>query len=519
MQLSTKILCAAGGAVVLSTIGAILVVFLILKEKHITETQRDMSLTIQQAETVRANVDALHSGKAFDLDALVEQAKKQHPGQHIGDIYEKTTLFKTIPVVAAWESVGLVAKENNYFFSTPSRPGLPARNRRNDNGAQFAEAFAAFAAGKSEFATVGLADDGKGAKVPSVIVARPVRLTESCLVCHGDPATSHSKDGKDPIGVPMENMKAGDLKGAFVLTQPINYDDVYAASLRLAGIGLIILVAVLAGFWWLNKVMIVRPLVTIIDRLDQASADSGTASTQITTASESLAKAATGQAASLEETSASLQEIATMVKATTSHTCDAQRLADSARNSADRGSAAMTELGKAIGDIKSSADQTAKIVKTIDEIAFQTNLLALNAAVEAARAGDAGKGFAVVAEEVRNLAQRAGEAARNTAGLIEASRKNADGAVNLGSEAGKVIAELAKTVAAVSELTTQIATGAREQDAGIQQITTAITQMDQSTQQTAANAEESSAVAESLATQVDQLKDQVAALSALVGRH
>jgi methyl-accepting chemotaxis protein len=153
---------------------------------------------------------------------------------------------------------------------------------------------------------------------------------------------------------------------------------------------------------------ITKALSRMVADLSSCSDETASAAEQVAGGAQSLADGTTKTAAALEETSASLEEMGSMVKQTAASSGSAATLAGEGRLAGERGAEAMIELAKAIQDIKTNADQTAKIVKTIDEIAFQTNLLALNAAVEAARAGDAGKGFAVVAEEVRNLAQRGG---------------------------------------------------------------------------------------------------------------
>jgi methyl-accepting chemotaxis protein len=169
----------------------------------------------------------------------------------------------------------------------------------------------------------------------------------------------------------------------------------------------------------------------------------------------------------------------------------------------------MQKLSAAMDAIKKSADATAKIVKTIDEIAFQTNLLALNAAVEAARAGDAGKGFAVVAEEVRNLAMRSAEAAKNTANLIEESVRNADGGVQINEDVSRNLQEIRDQIKKVSDVMAEIAAASEQQSQGVDQITTAVEQMNTVTQQTAANAEESASAAQELSAQAEEMLGMV----------
>jgi methyl-accepting chemotaxis protein len=191
--------------------------------------------------------------------------------------------------------------------------------------------------------------------------------------------------------------------------------------------------------------------------------------------------------------------------------------AKSTQQSATQGRDAMMRMTDAIQKIKESSDQTAKIIKTIDEIAFQTNLLALNAAVEAARAGDAGKGFAVVAEEVRNLAQRSAEAARNTTELIEKAQTHSDNGVRVSNEVAAILNEIVGAALKVSQLAESVSASTEEQARGIDQVNQAVAQMNGVTQANAASSEEAASASEELSAQAEELNHIVEQLAAIVG--
>ncbi|MBM4130880.1 methyl-accepting chemotaxis protein [bacterium] len=289
-----------------------------------------------------------------------------------------------------------------------------------------------------------------------------------------------------------------------------------ASSLTLL-IGLIVCIAIGTIAALMITRSIVGPLRRLINGLTAGSQQTASAAGQVSSASVSLADGASRQAAAIEETSSSMEEMAAMTRQNAANATRANSLAAQTKQSADRGVSAMERMNAAIDDIKKSSDSTARIIKTIDEIAFQTNLLALNAAVEAARAGEAGKGFAVVAEEVRNLAQRSAEAAKNTAQMIEDSVKNADNGVAITREVGEALAEISQAASEVNELVAGIAKASNEQAEGNAQINTAVGQMDHITQANAANAEQTASASEELSGQAEEMSSMVRELESMVG--
>jgi len=370
-----------------------------------------------------------------------------------------------------------------------------------------------------------LVDKGFLEQLEDVAAGHDVFVTTCKAVCQGvkdkkDPAAMQTLlDGMEEVYGPfMEKVDALLAANAAEQTQVAESADAsadFGVTLLLAFGAVAVVVG--AGLAFVIARGIVRALKQIIFGLKDGSQQVASASGQVSAASQSLAQGASEAAASIEETTASVEEMSSMTKTNAGNAAEAKTLAATANRDADTGAEAMGRMSQAIDDIKNSADETAKIIKTIDEIAFQTNLLALNAAVEAARAGEAGKGFAVVAEEVRNLAQRSAEAARNTAEMIETSVQNAGRGVQISTEVAQSLAQIAEGTGKVDNLVAEIAAASGEQARGIDQISQAVGQMDQVTQSNAANAEESASASEELNAQAAELDTMVQQLQVLVG--
>ncbi len=258
-------------------------------------------------------------------------------------------------------------------------------------------------------------------------------------------------------------------------------------------------------------------LRAVAEELREGALQVAAAAGQVATSGQSLSQGATEQAAALEETSASMEELASMTRKNAEN---AQQVATLVASMGQQVQGSNEALGEMVGSMKSireSSNKVAKIIKTIDEIAFQTNILALNAAVEAARAGEAGMGFAVVADEVRNLAQRSAQAAKDTADLIEASvERSQEGTVKVEQVAAAITA-ITASVTQVKGIVEEVRAASQQQTQGIDQVTQAVAQMEKVTQTTAATAEESAAASEELNAQAEASLSSVRQLDLLVG--
>ncbi|MDX9785530.1 MAG: methyl-accepting chemotaxis protein [Desulfobacterales bacterium] len=264
-----------------------------------------------------------------------------------------------------------------------------------------------------------------------------------------------------------------------------------------------------APITWFFAHKITAPINSSIAGLSNGAEHISEAARQVSSASQSLAESSSEQASSIEETSASLEEMSNMTKQNAGHAHEAKAMMGDASRVVDKVNSNMIEMTRAIGEITQSSEETGKIIKTIDEIAFQTNLLALNAAVEAARAGEAGAGFAVVADEVRNLAMRAAAAAKNTSDLIQNTMKVVKTGNELTHLTQQAFQENIDISLKISHLIDEISEASQEQAQGIEQINRAIVEMDDVSQRNAANSEESAAASEQMSAQAMQIKGYV----------
>lgn len=261
---------------------------------------------------------------------------------------------------------------------------------------------------------------------------------------------------------------------------------------------------------------ITKPIQMAIGELTTGSSEVSAASSQVEAASQALAEGTTEQAASIQETSSTLEETSSMVQQNNENTKQAVILAKNTKEYAQKSNKEMSTMMTSMSDLKQSSNEIAKIIKVIDEIAFQTNLLSLNAAVEAARAGDAGKGFAVVAEEVRSLAQRSAQAAKDTASIIEKNIALSEGSATIAKEVNESLTQIDEESKKVSELLEEISTATDEQARGIGEINKAIQQMESVMESNASTADESAAASRELASQAVNVNEIVHSLIRLV---
>lgn len=321
------------------------------------------------------------------------------------------------------------------------------------------------------------------------------------------PAIAAYKDGIRKLMTIQEEESKGVYESSLKATETAN---VLLIIIGLAALGLMISLGMVVS----NG--ITKPIQRAINELTAGSSEVSAASSQVEAASHSLAEGTTEQAASIQETSSTLEETSSMVQQNNDNTRQASVLAKNAKKFAEDSNREMRTMMTSMENLQQSSHEIAKIIKVIDEIAFQTNILSLNAAVEAARAGDAGKGFAVVAEEVRNLAQRSAQAAKDTASIIENNISLSVNSVTVAKNVEEALVQIDTESKKVSELLDEISSATEEQSRGVNEINKAMKQMEQVMHSNASSADESAAAARQLSSQAESVNDIVRSLIVLI---
>ncbi len=516
-SLLAKITFFVSAALIAATISLSIIFISSYRQSAIEEMLFKAKAVGKIAENARKATGDLVGRDAFQTEKLLADAQSKLKGLKVGSdeffrVLRGTTYYRTIPVVSAFRAAVPGAEKNQFKFK-PTR--FDARNKDYNPVTETEKNLLRELQAVDKVEVHGIDEETNELRY-----MLSVKLSKECLVCHGTANDDQSRPNTslDPLGFKKDNKKDGDKHGAFQVVMDLGAVDAAVTSLKIkaAVATLIIIIIASALVIYILRRSVIKPIKSISQEMMNEAEQVSEASNALSSASQSLAEGATEQAASLEETSASLEEISATIKQNADNAGQAEKLAQTAKKTVEKGTESVGTMIASMDEINKSSEEVSKIIKVIDEIAFQTNLLALNAAVEAARAGEHGKGFAVVAEEVRNLAGRSAEAAKETAGLIETGTGKAKEGSALAKESGEVLKEILANSTKVSDLVSEIASASGEQSEGISQVTIAVSQMDQVTQQNSANSEETASSSEEMSDRAENLKNMVSRLKEII---
>lgn len=503
MTLRSKVVTAVILAGVISTLAATLISSQkIVHQGELALTNKSRAV-LSRIETVREYI-ASQGG----LQRTVQLIKEQYPDGNLPK-EAKLEILKQVPIFASMKVGGEKAEQENYRFRVFAES---PRNEENTPNTKELEILKRFQANADLPEITEVTEE-------ELIVYRPVRLSEAqgCLVCHGNPSQSPWGNGKDILGMPMEDWKDGHLHGVFAIHSSLAPVKAEAKSAIMSivswGVFGIILAFILA-FVMIHPSL--KSLKDIVEQLKNSGENVDSASKEISSYSESLSQTSSKAAAHIEQTSASSEDIQTMIVRNSDYTLKARELAALAQERANQGKDVVGSLIHSMAEITNSSKKISEIINVIDDIAFQTNLLALNASVEAARAGEHGKGFAVVADAVRSLAQRSAASAKEISSLIGESVHNIEAGSAQVEKSGSSLEEIVKVVMDLAVINSEIATLSNEQSDGVKQMNLAIRDLDSITQSNAAAAEETAAAASSLSTQASSMNTVVNQLTEII---
>ncbi len=409
----------------------------------------------------------------------------------------------------------MLANTVNLFVETSQTSKIELLNNSNDLKTDTTRRF-------EEYEQTDLSEQSK-------IVLKRYRETRSRVWAKINPAIELSKQGHNNEAYRLYKSTSSDVMqyrqdiDDLINIEKTNADSHYKESIEATQIANILLIIIgtaslilMVSLGLVISNAITKPIQQAIGELTTGSSEVSAAAGQVEAASQQLASGAAQQAASIQETSSAIEQTSSMVQQNNDNTRQAAIMAKTAKDSAQESNREMDAMMGSMDELTRSNSEIAKIIKVIDEIAFQTNILSLNAAVEAARAGDAGKGFAVVAEEVRNLAQRSAQAAKDTANIIESNITLFENSVIIAKNVNESLTKIDDESKKVSDLLEEISTATDEQTRGISEINRAIQQMEEVLQSNSSTAEESSAAAIELTSQAENVSQIIQSLVTLV---